>query len=40
MVDGTILVSYFSAGGVTAGAAKEIAAVLGADLHVIKPAVP
>ena len=40
MVDGKILVAYFSAGGVTAGAAKEIAAVLGADLYEIKPAVP
>ena len=40
MADGKILVAYFSAGGVTAGAAKEIAAVLGADLYEIKPAVP
>lgn len=40
MVDGKILVAYFSAGGVTAGAAKEIAAVLRADLYEIKPAVP
>ncbi len=40
MLDGKILVACFSAGGVTAEAAKEIASVLDADLYEIKPAVP
>ena len=34
------LVSYFSASGVTKGAAEQLAAVAGADLHEIKPAQP
>lgn len=35
-----ILVAYFSASGVTARAAREIAAAAGADLHEIAPAEP
>lgn len=35
-----ILVAYFSASGVTARAAKEIAAATGGDLFEIKPALP
>ena len=35
-----VLVAYFSASGVTKGAAKQLAAVAGADLHEIKPAQP
>ena len=35
-----ILVAYFSAGGVTAGAAKELAKATDADLYEILPAVP
>lgn len=34
------LVSYFSASGVTAKAAKSLAGAIGADLYEIKPAVP
>lgn len=34
------LVAYFSASGVTAAAAKNLAAAAGADLYEIKPAVP
>ncbi len=34
------LVAYFSASGVTAGLAREVAAAAGADLFEIKPAVP
>ena len=34
------LVAYFSASGVTAKAAKNLAAAVGADLYEIKPAVP
>ena len=34
------LVAYFSASGVTAGKAKELAEALGADLFEIKPLVP
>lgn len=34
------LVAYFSASGVTAGAAKAVADVTGADLFEIKPAIP
>ena len=34
------LVAYFSASGVTARAAKNLAAAAGADLYEIKPAVP
>lgn len=34
------LVAYFSAGGVTAKAAKEIAQALGADLYEIRPQTP
>jgi len=34
------LVAYFSAGGVTENAAKQLAAVTGADLHEIAPAQP
>ncbi len=34
------LVSYFSASGVTAKAAKTLAQALGADLYEIKPATP
>ncbi len=34
------LVAYFSAGGVTAKAAKELAGACGADLYEIKPEVP
>lgn len=34
------LVAYFSASGVTAKAAKELAAACGADLYEIRPAVP
>ena len=33
-----ILVAYFSASGVTARAAKEIARAVGADLYEIRPA--
>lgn len=39
MSNGKILVVYFSAGGVTAGVAEELAKALGADLHEIVPAV-
>ena len=35
-----ILVAYFSAGGVTARAAEEIAAAVGGDLYEIAPAEP
>lgn len=35
-----VLVAYFSASGVTAGLAKKLADVIGADLHEIKPEVP
>ena len=35
-----ILVAYFSASGVTARAAKEIAAAVGADLYEIRPQQP
>ena len=35
-----VLVAYFSASGVTKGAAEQLAAVAGADLHEIKPARP
>ena len=35
-----ILVAYFSASGVTAGAAKEIAEAVGADLFEIRPEEP
>ena len=35
-----ILVAYFSASGVTAGTAKNLAEAAGADLYEIKPAVP
>ena len=35
-----ILVAYFSASGVTARAAKEIAAAVGGDLHEIRPQQP
>ena len=34
------LVAYFSAGGVTAWAAKDLAEAIGADLYEIRPAVP
>lgn len=34
------LVAFFSASGVTAGAAKNLAEAAGADLYEIKPAVP
>ena len=34
------LVAYFSASGVTKGAAEQLAAVAGADLHEIKPETP
>lgn len=34
------LVTYFSASGVTAGKAKELARMIGADVHEIAPAVP
>lgn len=34
------LVAYFSASGVTAEAAKRVAAAAGADLYEISPAVP
>lgn len=34
------LVAYFSASGVTAAKAKELAAILEADLHEIMPAMP
>ena len=34
------LVTYFSASGVTKGAAQQLAAVAGADLHEIKPETP
>lgn len=39
MADRT-LVAYFSASGVTAGAASALAAALGAELYEIRPAVP
>ena len=35
-----VLVAYFSASGVTKGAAQQLAAVAGADLHEIKPETP
>ncbi len=35
-----VLVAYFSAGGRTAAAAKELAQAVGAELYEIKPAVP
>ncbi len=35
-----ILVAYFSASGVTAGAAKNLAKATGADLYEILPAIP
>ena len=35
-----VLVAYFSASGVTKGAAEQLAAVASADLHEIKPAQP
>ena len=35
-----VLVAYFSASGVTKGAAEQLAEVAGADLHEIKPAQP
>ena len=35
-----ILVAYFSASGVTARAAQDLAQAVGADLYEIKPAVP
>ena len=35
-----VLVAYFSASGVTKGAAEQLAAVAGADLYEIKPAQP
>lgn len=35
-----VLIAYFSASGVTKGAAEQLAAVAGADLHEIKPAQP
>lgn len=38
-MNGKTLVAYFSASGVTAGVAKELAQALGADLHEIVPAV-
>ena len=34
------LIAYFSASGVTARVAKEMAQAVGADLYEIKPAVP
>lgn len=39
-MDNKILVTYFSASGVTARAAKEIASSVGADIAEIKPTVP
>lgn len=39
-MDNKILVTYFSASGVTARTAKEIASSVGADIAEIKPAVP
>ena len=35
-----LLVAYFSAGGVTARAARNLAQAVGADLYAIKPAQP
>ena len=35
-----VLVAYFSASGVTAWAAKELAQAAGADLYEIRPAIP
>ena len=35
-----ILVSYFSAGGATAAAARAVASTVGGELYEIKPAVP
>ncbi len=35
-----VLIAYFSASGVTARAAKEMAAAVGADLYEIRPAAP
>lgn len=35
-----ILIAYFSASGVTAGAAKKMAAAIGADLYEIRPRRP
>ena len=37
---GKTLVTYFSASGVTAGVAKNLAEAIGADSYEIKPAVP
>ena len=39
-MNGKTLVTYFSASGVTAGVAKELAQALNADLHEIVPAQP
>ncbi|MGN0743009.1 MAG: flavodoxin [Candidatus Fimadaptatus sp.] len=39
-MNGKILVAYFSASGVTAGAARKLAEAAGADLYEIKPEVP
>lgn len=39
-MNGKTLVAYFSASGVTAGVAKELAQALNADLHEIVPAQP
>lgn len=39
-MNGRILVAYFSASGVTAGAARKLAEEAGADLYEIKPEVP
>ncbi|MCD8398010.1 MAG: flavodoxin [Lachnospiraceae bacterium] len=39
-MEGKKLVAYFSASGVTAGAAKELAQAAGADLYEIRPQVP
>lgn len=35
-----VLVAYFSAGGVTADAAKKIAKIAGAELYEIRPSIP
>ena len=39
-MDKKILVAYFSASGVTAGAAKKLAQAAGADLFEIRPEIP
>lgn len=39
-MSGKVLVAYFSASGVTAGVAKDLAEAAGADIYEIRPEVP